>query len=121
MVLHNPTYAELGLLTFLIEHAENCSLGKDWPAELMVAEMEDGGMGSLRLYPEGRYANARIFGNRISDCRFKDEDGMEVIASLNLDQNGNLYELDIWKTNFEKLMRIPSDLHELRLVENKNV
>ena len=34
-------------------------------------------------------------------------DGVEVIASLNVDVDGVLFELDIWKTNFEKLVKLP--------------
>ncbi len=52
----------------------------------------------------------RKFGRRASECQFTDEDGVEVLASLNLDQDGNLYELDIWKTDFGKLIRIPAQL-----------
>jgi hypothetical protein len=31
---------------------------------------------------------------------FKDIDGTPVSAALNVDQQGNLYELDIWKVDF---------------------
>ena len=30
-----------------------------------------------------------------------------VIASLNVDVDGVLFELDIWKTNFEKFVKLP--------------
>jgi len=69
--------------------------------------MNDDGMGSLRLYPDGSEAIDRKFGKQVSECQFIDKDRIEVIASLNLDQIGSLYELDIWKTNFEKLLQIP--------------
>lgn len=41
------------------------------------------------------------------ETQFTDIDGVEVIASLNVDVDGVLFELDIWKTNFEKLVKIP--------------
>jgi hypothetical protein len=32
---------------------------------------------------------------------------MEVIASLNLDTEGRLFELDAWKTDFNPLVHLP--------------
>ncbi len=52
------------------------------------------------------YSNL-IFGKQISDFQFTDVDGVEVIASLNVDSDGNLLELDIWKTDFGKLIKLP--------------
>ncbi|WP_421750901.1 DUF6984 family protein [Croceimicrobium sp.] len=37
----------------------------------------------------------------------KDADGVEVIATLYLDKDGSLFELDLWKTNFEPLLILP--------------
>lgn len=109
MALRRPTLDEIRLLGFLIDKAEGFAVPRDWPARFMVAAMNDEGMGSLRLFPDGLDASDRRFGRQASECQFTDEDGVEIIASLNLDQFGNLYELDIWKTNFEKLIRIPTD------------
>ncbi len=69
--------------------------------------MNDGEMGSLILYPNGITEVNRIFGNQISDYQFKDYDGVDVVVSLIIDTNGNLFELDMWKTNFEKLIHFP--------------
>ncbi len=115
-MLRRPTFDELRLLRFLIEKA-GVATPKDWSEKLLVDEMNDQGMGSLRLFPEGVQTINCKFGRRSSDCQFTDEDGIEVIVSLNLDQFGNLYELDIWKTDFEKLMRIPQNVAELRRVD----
>ena len=103
MELRNPTPDEIRILGFLISRIKDCAISKDWSARLMVADMDDGRMGSLRLYPGGLDAVDQTFGAQASECQFIDEDGVEVIASLNLDQFGDLYELDIWKTDFEKL------------------
>lgn len=46
-------------------------------------------------------------GRQISEFQFTDIDGVEVIASLNVDVDGVLFELDIWKTNFEKFVKLP--------------
>ena len=37
-------------------------------------------------------------------------DGVPVLASLNVDQNGRFLELDLWKTDFTPVIRIPDDL-----------
>lgn len=74
----------------------------DWENNLLVSEMDDGNMGSLYLYPSGFTENSqRAFGQQISEYIFKDIDNVDVIASLNLDTDGMLFELDIWKTDFK--------------------
>lgn len=107
MALRKPTSEELMLLHFLIRKAEGCEVAENWPSTLTVADMNDEGMGSLQLYPDGLVVGSRTVGRRASECQFSDDDGIEVIASLNIDNAGRPYELDIWKTNFEKLKRIP--------------
>ena len=77
---------------------------------LLVCEMGDGKMGGLYLYPEGIDKENRLFGYVASELEFIDEDGVAVIASLNIDTNGNLFELDIWKTDFNPLIRIPDSI-----------
>jgi hypothetical protein len=67
--------------------------------------MDDGGMGSLLLFPNGNIVEGRKFGKQISDLQFIDSDGVEVLASLNTDVDGNLFELDIWKTDFGMLKK----------------
>ena len=110
MCLRSPTPDELRLLRFLVSKAEG--LSQDSLLGLWVAEMADGGMGSLRLYPEGTALAEGAFGRRASECQFADEDGVCVIASLNLDQEGHLFELDVWRTDFRKRIRIPENLGE---------
>jgi hypothetical protein len=114
MGLRHPTADEIRILDFLISSAEGCIISKDWSVTLMVVEINDGNMGSLRLFPNGIEAADRTFSVQASECQFTDEDDIEVIAFLNLDQFGDLYELDIWKVNFEKLIRVPTDMAALR-------
>lgn len=64
-------------------------------------------MGSLRLLPNGQMNEDAVFGEQVSDFQFFDMDGVDVIASLNIDNLGNLFELDIWKTDFSKLIKLP--------------
>ncbi|MEC3882013.1 DUF6984 family protein [Parapedobacter sp. 10938] len=64
--------------------------------------------GGLYLFPQGKKIEHRKLGEQVSDFQFTDVDGVEVIASLNVDTEGQLFEVDVWKTNFEKLLRFPS-------------
>ena len=70
--------------------------------------MNDGKMGSLYLFPNGEVKENRILGKQISEFQFKDLDDIDAIASLNIDQNGELFELDIWKTDFSQLIKLPT-------------
>lgn len=101
-----PTKTEEKLIELLIRKS-SIEMPKDWKDGLLVCPMNDGGMGSLYLLPEGRIVSNRKFGKQISEFQFTDIDGVEVIVSLNVDSDGNLFELDIWKTNFKELIKLP--------------
>ena len=101
-----PTSQEERLIEILLQKSF-LEIPKDWKEGLMVRSMDDGMMGSLYLYPRGKIITGRKFGRQISDFQFTDVDGIEVIASLNVDSDGNLLELDIWKTDFGKLIELP--------------
>lgn len=79
-------------------------------ASLKVVPLDDGGMGSLRLVPEGTLEEDRSFGRAVSECRFTDSDGVEVLATLYLDRQDRPFEMDVWKTNFSPLVHIPKSL-----------
>jgi len=102
-----PTDIEKDLLKLLINKS-SILFPADWENELLVSPMKDGGMGSLYLYPKGTIGTKRTFGKQVSEYQYKDMDGIDVIVSLYLDGDGNLYELDIWKTNFNELISFPS-------------
>jgi hypothetical protein len=74
---------------------------------MLVQEMADGGMGSLYLVHPLKEHNKRHFGRRVAETQFADSDGVQVIASLNVDKDGDLFELDIWKVDFSPLIRLP--------------
>lgn len=67
---------------------------------LLVNPMDDHGMGSLSIGED--YEN-RQFGQEIAEYMFKDIDGTPVSVALNVDQQGKLYELDIWKVDFSSI------------------
>jgi hypothetical protein len=79
----------------------------DWKEKITVRSMTDGGMGSLVIFFNDEQESNRLFGEQISEYCFVDEDGVDVIVSLNTDNKGNLYELDIWKTDFSPLIKFP--------------
>lgn len=101
-----PTIQEERLLELLVKKS-SIAIPENWKDGLLVRPMDDGEMGSLYLFPQGKVIEGRVLGEQISDFQFTDLDGVEVIASLNVDNNGNLFELDIWKTDFGKLLKFP--------------
>ncbi|MFZ6663659.1 DUF6984 family protein [Peijinzhouia sedimentorum] len=97
---------ESKLLEILIRNS-GLEMSEDWKSKLLVRSMDDNDMGSLLLFPNGEVKEGREFGGQVSEFLFKDIDGIEVIASLNIDKEGNLFELDIWKTDFSSLRNFP--------------
>lgn len=95
-------------LLFCLLRKAKIDIQEDLVSKLLIIPLTDGGMGSLRLLPNGVEKKNAKFGKQVSDFEFKDADGIIVIASLYLDQDGDLFELDIWKTNFERVIQIPN-------------
>jgi hypothetical protein len=106
-ISRKPTIQEERLLEHLVKKS-TVLIPDNWKDGLLVRPMDDGEMGSLFLFPQGNVSEGRVLGEQVSDFQFTDIDGIEVIASLNLDNEGGLFELDIWKTNFEKLLKLPN-------------
>jgi hypothetical protein len=105
--LRKLTIKEENLISFLIQK-ENLNISSDWKKNILAFSMNDGNMGSLKLCPEGIYDEKREYIQRfVSEYEFKDEDGVDVVASLFLDKEGKLYELDIWKVDFSELLSLP--------------
>ena len=100
---------EYRLLEALLAAAPGLSL--QTLKSLRVQELNDSGMGSLRLLPEGLTTKQRVFGAVASECTFVDADGVEVFATLYLDKDKQLFELDMWKTDFSPLISIPEKIN----------
>ncbi|SNR28790.1 DUF6984 family protein [Hymenobacter mucosus] len=98
------TLPELGLLLYMLRgkpHVEHLL------AVLPTAQVEDltdGGVGSIRFVSTKL---RRRLGSSIAELWYSDEDGVAVLASLYLDEEGELYELDSWKVDGSPLRRIP--------------
>jgi hypothetical protein len=69
--------------------------------------MNDGGMGSLRFV--GGVPESQKFGESIRQASFADEDGVPVSMSIFIDQQGRLYELDVFKADGSRLINFPNE------------
>ena len=99
------TLPELGLLIYMLRGKPNVEQILALLPTAEVEEMDDGGMGSLRFVsskPERR------LGEIAAELLYHDVDGVPVLATLYLDTEGDLYELDSWKVDFSPLKRIPN-------------
>lgn len=76
---------------------------------LMVEELNDGGMGSLRFIHPGMHENEKQrMSMQVAESQFLDEDGVPILVSINIDEAGRLYEFDIWKVDFSKVLKYPT-------------
>jgi hypothetical protein len=75
-------------------------------SQCRVEEMNDGGMGSLIFL--GNDQSDRRLSGAIAEADFVDADGVRAEVVLNVDQYGQLFELDIWKVDFSPLQRLPN-------------
>lgn len=101
-----PTKEERKIIEDLIQKSD-VSFSEDYLNKILVCSMSDGGMGSLRIYPNGK-ANNYTFGREISSIQFRDQDDVDVIVSLYIDTSGDLFELDVWKTDYSPLIQFPA-------------
>ena len=108
--LRKITNQEEILLNYLIT-LSNYQIENNWKEKIRVKSLNDGNMGSLELFINDDSEKDRIFGEQIAECYFFDTDDIKVIVSLNIDDIGNLYELDVWKTDFSPVIKIPSDVN----------
>ena len=44
----------------------------------------------------------------IAEKEFLDSDGVPISVTLNIDDDGLLYELDIWKVDFSPIIKYPN-------------
>ncbi|WP_375436531.1 DUF6984 family protein [uncultured Hymenobacter sp.] len=96
---------ELGLLVFMLRGKPGAERLLALLHTVVVAELKAGEIGGLRF--AGNQPGRRL-GERIANTQFLDEDGVLVFASLYLDEEGELYELDYWKVDDSPIHRIPA-------------
>ncbi|UPL50198.1 DUF6984 family protein [Hymenobacter sublimis] len=93
------------LVTFLLTGTSYADRLLPCLLEQRVTEMADGGMGSLQFYPPGLRGDRR-FGDDVAEVWLKDEDEVPVLATLLMDQHGQLFELNVWKVNFSPTINL---------------
>lgn len=82
----------------------------------LVEPMDDGGMGSIYFPIENRTQLSRRFGQQIVEGISSDLDGTPVNFTINLDEDGLLFELDMWRIDFEPLQHFPTICDEIRII-----
>lgn len=102
-----PTASEEKLISFLMTLSK--TRVENNTKTLNVIDLNDDGMGSLRIIPyEVDNGSDRIIGEMVSEYEFKDTDEVSVLASLYLDVESNLYELNLWKVDFSSIIELPA-------------
>jgi hypothetical protein len=102
------TPAELQLVTALLRRSGKRPHLSEALTTRKVRPLPDGGMGSLRFDSPGQ----QHLGEQVAELEFVDSDGVAVSASLNVDERGDLYELDLFKANFAPLIALPDEYPE---------
>jgi hypothetical protein len=81
----------------------------DWTAQIpgaIVKQMTDGAQASLQF--ASNLPGFRRFGRQVAEAVYTDDDGTHVKITINVDENGDLFELDVWKVNDTPLTRFPT-------------
>jgi hypothetical protein len=81
-----------------------------------VRDMPDGGMGSIQFCSGALTSSQRTFGEEIAEGAFRDADGTPVSVTLDLDDRGDLFELDVFKADGSPLIRYP-DIDDFEIIE----
>jgi len=108
MTLRSPTQQEEDIITAMITSKPGGDLLLDQLAGLLVEKMDDGHMGSLLLVPVSSRICNRRYGQTFGTYEYRDADDVLVSMTLNLDEHGQLLELDSWKVDFSPLLRLPN-------------
>ncbi|HVW96457.1 MAG TPA: hypothetical protein VHA56_10865 [Mucilaginibacter sp.] len=101
------TENEISIITWIIKDTEEGKSIINHLNEILVEEMDDGGMGSLRVFKSGN--DDRSYSRELGE-EFKglDIDNVPVFISVLLDTDGNFFELDVFKADFSPLRKFPS-------------
>jgi hypothetical protein len=86
---------------------------RGFPEEYTVSDYENHLCGSVQLIRNGRSLSDRHYGKQIAMAYFTDSDGVLVHVGLITDQDGDLYDLDIWKVDDQKVLEwpLPEQIH----------
>ena len=98
MIRRQISSEETDLIASLLK---NISKNNEYQIPNYVLEMDDGGMGSIRL-------NAGKHHKDLIQVGYIDLDGQTVIITLTESENKELFELEFWKVDFTPLKKFPS-------------
>jgi hypothetical protein len=93
---------ERSLLLYLMAKASLPSPDAEWLNQLKI-EAIGPGRSSFRILRDAD----RDYGQLASDVDFLDEDNVHVLASLFIDRRQIPYEVEIWKVDDTRLIRLP--------------
>jgi hypothetical protein len=97
---------EVLLITWMIKDTDEGDYITSTLQSLIVEEMNDGGMGSLKVITAN--VDTRVFSRELASADLLDSDQMPLFISVLLDDVGNFFELDIFKADFSRLKKFPS-------------
>ena len=69
-----------------------------------VEEMNDGGMGSLHFVWKDK--TSPKFGGTSAEIELLDQDQVPVMVYLDVDREGDFFELNIWKVDFSPIIHL---------------
>jgi hypothetical protein len=75
--------------------------------QIQVRDMDDAGMGSFYFLRKDKRRESRNGVRPIAERQFGDSDGVPISVALNIDGDGELFELDIWKVDFSPVLSYP--------------
>ena len=80
--------------------------GSALPIPQTAIELDDGGMGTIRFHVDKRIDGR--YGRDVIQVLYIDSDNVTVVITLTEDNNGDLFELEFWKTDFTPLKKYPA-------------
>jgi len=106
MVRRKLRPVEVSLITWMIKNTDEPERVISELKDLIVEEMTDGGMGSLRVVISGK--DKRVYSRELAKVDLFDVDQIPIFISINLDADGNFFELDVFKGDFSPLKKFPA-------------
>ena len=97
---------EVSLITWMIKNTDEPERVISELKDLIVEEMTDGGIGSLRVVISGE--DKRVYSRELAKVDLFDIDQIPIFISINLDADGNFFELDVFKGDFSPLKKFPA-------------
>lgn len=108
-----PNSDERRLIRELMKRSRRPEAFLEYLDSLLVQQMDDGGMGSMRLLIPSNPDASRTMKSQASELQFIDSDGDVVIASLYVSEDGLPFEVDVWKPSFASLISIPNEFTDV--------